>query len=321
MELHHLRVLRELAERGSVSAAAAALHITPSAVSQHLKALQRSAGTPLVTHEGRRVVPTEAGWALAAAAVDVEHAMASARDAIARHAGNTDRVVRVASFPSAARVFLPRLATRFSGHDGPSVTLADHDAAQDDTVAMCGDHDIVIAHRWQVGSPWPSGRVSVCPLLDEPYDVALPAAHPLARQVELAPHDLVDVDWIAGQEGWAPAGIIAAIGAVTGRTPGARHRINDLATAVAMVRDVGGVTLVPRFVGDYLIGDNVVTRPLSGVESRRQVAALSRPDRAVGQAVRAITAALGEIASELRTRHRWLPPAQQPDRAPGPDTG
>lgn len=314
MELHQLRVLRELAERGSVRAAAQALYITPSAVSQHLKALQRSAATPLVTHEGRRLVLTDAGRALAAAAVEVERSMALARNAIHRDAECTDRVVTIAAFPSAGRVFLPRIAARFagagaSGGVGPRVALADHDAAPEQTAALCGDHDVVLAHRWRIDTPWPAGRVSVTALLDEPYDVALPADHPLAQRTQLSPPDLLDVEWIAGQEGWAPAGIITAIGAVAGREPEVRHRINDLATAVALVREVGGVTLVPRFVGDYLVRAGVVTRPLSGVESRREVAALSRPDRAVSVAVAGVVAALLQIAEELRADHHWRPPA------------
>lgn len=327
MELHQLRVLRELAERGSVRAAAEALYITPSAVSQHLKSLQRSAGTPLVTHDGRRLVLTRAGRALAAAAVDVERSMALARNAIERDVREVDRVVSIAAFPSAGQMFLPRIAARFAGMGGmggmdgmdgmdgiggtggPGVALADHDAAPEQAVALCGDYDIVIAHRWRIHSPWPPGQVSVTPLLDEPYDVALPAAHPLAQRPHLRPVDLVDVEWIAGQAGWAPAGIITAIGAVAGREPQVRHRINDLATAVAMVRHIGGVTLVPRFVGDHLLGDGVVTRPLEGVESRREVAAVARPDRGISVAVARVVDALGEVAAQLRADHRWRPPA------------
>lgn len=309
MELHQLRVLRELAERGSVRAAAEALYITPSAVSQHLKSLQRSAGTPLVIHQGRRLVLTDAGRALAAAAVDVERSMAAARNAIDRSRDSADRAVSLAAFPSAGRIFLPRVAARLAA-GGPGLRLADHDASPGETVRICGDYDVVIAHRWRIGGAWPAGRMSVRPLLDEPYDVALPASHELARRVEVTPGDLLDVDWIAGQEGWAAAGIITAVGAVSGCRPRVRHRINDLATAVAMVRDLGGATLVPRFVGDYLLGAGVVTRPLAGVEARREVAALSRPDRAVAAAVTAVTGALEEIAADLRADHRWRPPAR-----------
>ena len=309
MELHQLRVLRELAERGSVRAAAEALYITPSAVSQHLKSLQRSAGRPLVTHEGRRLVLTDAGRALAAAAVEVEESMALARNAIQRDAERVDRVVSIAAFPSAGQLFLPRIAARFASADGPHVALADHDAAPEQTVALCGEYDVVIAHRWRIHRTWPAGHVHVTPLLDEPYDVALPAAHPLAQRPHLRPQDLLSVEWIAGQAGWAPAGIITAIGAVAGEEPQVRHRINDLATAVAMVRDVGGVTLVPRFVGDHLVGDGVVTRPLDGVDAFRQVAALTRPDRRVSVAVACVVDALGEVAAQLRADHRWRPPA------------
>ena len=155
--------------------------------------------------------------------------MALARNAIQRDAERVDRVVSIVAFPSAGQLFLPRIAACFASADGPHVALADHDAAPEQTVALCGDYDVVIAHRWRIHRTWPAGHVHVTPLLDEPYDVALPAAHPLAQRPHLRPQDLLSVEWIAGQAGWAPAGIITAIGAVAGEEPQVRHRINDLA--------------------------------------------------------------------------------------------
>ena len=71
MEVRRLDLLRELSERGSVTAVAEATGRTPSAVSQQLKVLEREAGMPLTERSGRGLVLTSAGHALARSAADV----------------------------------------------------------------------------------------------------------------------------------------------------------------------------------------------------------------------------------------------------------
>lgn len=101
MEVHQLRVLRELGERGSVAAVARALHVTPSAVSQQLTALQRSSRAPLTERCGRRLVLTDAGRALAAAAVDVLGALDRAAHAVDGYLEDPTQPVSLAAFHSA----------------------------------------------------------------------------------------------------------------------------------------------------------------------------------------------------------------------------
>ncbi|GAA2518930.1 hypothetical protein Ahu01nite_093470 [Winogradskya humida] len=102
-------ILRELGDRGSVSAVAAALHLTPSAVSQQLAILQRGAQVPLTRLDGRVLVLTDAGRSLAAAAVDVAAALARAGAAVDAHLTDPTATVRVVAFHSAASAFFPRL--------------------------------------------------------------------------------------------------------------------------------------------------------------------------------------------------------------------
>ena len=78
MDFKRLRILRELADRGTVGATAEAMNVTPSAVSQQLKTLQEELGVVLVEKSGRGVRLTEAGLAMAGAAAEVATAMAKA---------------------------------------------------------------------------------------------------------------------------------------------------------------------------------------------------------------------------------------------------
>ena len=76
MELRHLELLRELSQRGSITADAAATYRTPSAVSQQLRTAERQSGTRLVEPAGRGVRLTDAGRLLAEGGVEVAESMA-----------------------------------------------------------------------------------------------------------------------------------------------------------------------------------------------------------------------------------------------------
>src|SRR4051812_1928956 len=101
MELHQLRILRELGERGSVAGVARALRVTPSAVSQQLSSLQRSSRVPLTERQGRRLALTPAGQALSTAAVEVLAAFDRAEQAVGGYLDDPAGAVSVAAFHSA----------------------------------------------------------------------------------------------------------------------------------------------------------------------------------------------------------------------------
>src|SRR4051795_2545030 len=107
MDAHQLAVLREVAEQGSVTAAAGVLHCTPSAVSQQLKALEATAGTRLVERGGRGIRGTPAGLGLARGAGDVALALERAAAACARFTRRPTGTVRVAVFQSAGQMVPP----------------------------------------------------------------------------------------------------------------------------------------------------------------------------------------------------------------------
>ena len=112
MDVERLRLLRELSERGTVHAAAQAMSLTPSAVSQQLKILQREAGVPLLEPDGRRVRLTDAGRVLVARADEVLAALDRARADMEGYRTTPRGSVRVAMFPSGAAMLLAELITR-----------------------------------------------------------------------------------------------------------------------------------------------------------------------------------------------------------------
>src|SRR5512133_703108 len=109
LDVGQLEVLRELADRGAVTAVAEATHRTPSAVSQQLKVLQRRLGVVLVERVGRGVRLTDAGRTLAGIAVSVSTALAAAETEWQSYRGDVGGTVRLALFPSAGELLVPGL--------------------------------------------------------------------------------------------------------------------------------------------------------------------------------------------------------------------
>ncbi|MFF4958301.1 LysR family transcriptional regulator [Streptomyces sp. NPDC001222] len=291
MDERQLRVLRELGELGSVTAAAEALMVTPSAISQQLRLLQRSVPVPLTEREGRRLVLTPAGRALAAAAIEVEAALARARHSVEEFLGQADGPVSVAAFHSAAAAFWPHLVRALSAPGSPRLTFADEDVPQHDFPLLTREYDIVLAHRLDHAAPWPV-TVSATALLHEPLDVALPAGHPLTAKRRLTPRDVADWPWVTVHDGFPLMATIEAIAAAADRRLHLAHRINEFAVVAEVVAAGAGIALMPRWTARP--HPDVVLRPLVGVSARRHIDALHRPERTARTAVRTV---LGELRS------------------------
>ncbi|WP_377272768.1 LysR family transcriptional regulator [Peterkaempfera sp. SMS 1(5)a] len=299
MDERQLRVLRELGELGSVTAVAEALRVTPSAISQQLRLLQRSIPVPLTEREGRRLVLTQAGQALAGAAIEVETALSRARHTVDEFIDQPDGSVSVAAFHSAAATFYPLLLRSLAAPGRPRLALADEDVAQDRFPQLTRDYDMVVAHRLDHAPPWPR-TVAVTSLLHEPLDVAMPADHPLAARHTVTPEDVADQPWISVHEGFPLLATIEAVAAAAGRRPAVVHRINEFAVVAEVVAAGAGLALMPRWTARP--HPAVVLRPLDGVHARRHIDVLHRPERTARRAVRTVLAELQRAAEAVRDR-------------------
>ena len=294
MHIERLRLLRELGDRGSVAAVAAALRVTPSAVSQQLAALQREVPQPLTARRGRVLALTPAGEALAAASVRVEEALELARGTVDALAGDARRTVTVSAFHSAGLLlFAPLLR----GLDGAvPVALRDADVALERFPGLTADYDLVIAHRLSHDPAWPTERMRAVPLFTEPVDVALHAAHPLAAQAGIRPEQLRDERWVAVHDGFPLAGVLQHWGAMSGSPLRIEHRVNEFSLAAAIVRTGAAMAALPRTTGAALAVDGMVLRPVVGSPIVRHVDVLARPDVLAQAAVRRVLDELLAVA-------------------------
>ncbi|GAA1098200.1 MULTISPECIES: LysR family transcriptional regulator [Tsukamurella] len=286
MDVHRLRILRELADRGTVAATARAMDMTPSAVSQQLKVLAREAGVDLLEPDGRRVRLTDAGLALVVRAESVLGELDRARAEMERYRSTPTGVVRLTLFPSAAELLLPGVLRRAAAA-GVQVLAADADLPGTELPAMLADADVVVAHRDERAPALGGPRIASRILMREPIDLVVPVDHPLAAAGRVDASQLADLDWISVRDGFPVDDVLRSLATLTGVQPRVVQRINDFHTIQAMVAAGLGVALVarhavthPRVRGLEIVGVlaarilEVATRP--GAERRPAVAAVLR---------------------------------------------
>ncbi|WP_313811470.1 LysR family transcriptional regulator [Glutamicibacter sp.] len=277
MELHQLKILRELADLGSVNAVAKALYVSPSAVSQHLAQLQRGFGEPLTRKDGRRLVLTAEGKILAAAAGAVASTLAQASAKIQSQDQDRKTPVKISGFHSIGQtIFAPLLA--FPEGQLPPLHFSDEDVSQQDFPGLTSIYDLVLAHRMPHTAPWPENHVAVIPLAFEPLDIALHRDHPLAKLEQLSPAQVIGERWVVSRSGYSPADVLETIAALAGSAPQIEHRVNDYATAGALVEASGCLGILPRYTARRSLDESVTLRPIKGLNSGRQIDLLVRAE-------------------------------------------
>jgi DNA-binding transcriptional LysR family regulator len=302
MDVRRLELLRELAERGSITAVAAAANRTPSAVSQQLKVLEREAGIALTERSGRGIVLTGAGRVLAQTATDVAVALERA-EALWQDFRDAPRgTVTLTTFPTGGQMLLPGLLTAVSGMPGLDLRCTDQDPLLPDFADLTPDFDIVLADSPGILPSWRERGLVVVRLMDEPLDVALPEGHPLGEKRQLQPRDLIDETWVGVPDGFPYDRILTQIEAVNGTPAVIGQRFLDNGIVEAVVAAGHGIAILPRYTTRDR-ENGLITRPLTGVRAVRQISALLRPDRAERPSVRLTVELLRTEAARFVREH------------------
>ncbi|QLY31289.1 LysR family transcriptional regulator [Nocardia huaxiensis] len=295
MAIERLRVLRELADRGTVAAVAQALSMTPSAVSQQLKVLAREAGVPLLEPDGRRVRLTDAGRALVVRADEVLAAMDRAVAEMDSYRGSPRGQVRVALFPSGAALLLPAVLKELAD-SGVDVVARDEDVPPSEVPRLLADYDVVLTHRDERAASIGGPRVASRVLMREPIDVVVSPDHRLARNGAVVPAELADETWISVHGGFPVDDVLRSIATVTGVQPRIAQRLNDFTVIEAMVATGYGVALMPRYA---VRNPNLVMLRLAGVRAARVYDLATRPNAAKRPAVATVLAAFRTAAQQV----------------------
>jgi len=307
MDVRRLELLRELAERGTITAVAAATNRTASAVSQQLKVLEREAGIALTEPYGRGIVLTGAGRMLAQTATDVAVALERAEALWEDFKQAPSGEVTLTTFPTGGQMLLPGVLTTIADVPGLTLTCSDQDPLLPDFADLTPDFDIVLADSPNMQPSWRERGLAVVRLMTEPLDVALPVGHPLAEKKSISPRDVINETWIGSPVGFPFDQVLQQVSVANGTPARVSQRFLDNGIMESIVAGGHGIAILPRYTTrDHENG--LVTRPLTGIRSERIIVALLRPDRAERPSVRVVIDALRAEAIRVQREHAVAAP-------------
>ncbi|MFJ2752080.1 LysR substrate-binding domain-containing protein [Streptomyces sp. NPDC087297] len=265
LDVRRLRLLRELARRGTIAAVGEALAFSPSAVSQQLTVLEREAGLPLLERTGRRVRLTPAGQNLVRHAEAVLERLEQAEADLAEARGGLSGALRIGAFPTATRAIVPAaLITLARRHPGLEPMVSETDPAAVAHALRAGDLDVALVHEYDFVPAEPEPGLATAPLYGEAMYLAAPAdpAADPAPDPAAAPDPGRTADpepdqgaalraharapWITATPGTLCHAMTVRACQAAGFTPRVRHRVDEFATVLALVAAGQGVAVVPQ---------------------------------------------------------------------------
>ncbi|MEU2394742.1 LysR family transcriptional regulator [Streptomyces sp. NPDC007369] len=319
IEARHLRVLRAVADTGSFSAAARELGCTQPAVSQQMKALEQSAGTPLLIRAGREMRLTQAGAALVRHAAGILAGLTAAEEEVAAIAGLRAGRVRLVSFPSGSSTLVPTaLAAMRAAHPGTRISLVEAEPPRSVEMLRDGDCDVALAFRYAGAEGAPGagagagggggaggGRggsaptaewddLVVRPLLTDRLVGLVPEGHRLAGAERLGMAELADEPWIAGCPRCRRH--LVEVCEAVGFTPRIDFATDDYPAVAGLVGAGLGVAVLPELALESVRAKGVSTLAVEPAVER-EIVALTLPDLARVPAVAATLAELERAAA------------------------
>ena len=303
LDVKRLRILREVAAHGSFSAAAEALYLSQSAVSQQIATLEREVGMKLLerTREGTR--PTDAGRVL------VEHAEAAiarldeAERELAAIAGLEGGEVRVASFPSASATLLTMAVSNFVERH-PKVRLSVTEAEPEESLPQLrsGDVDLALTFDYPALPGEEERDLERTLLLTESMHVALPKTHPSAGESKVRMADLREDVWLSGDCPSSCGEMVLAACRDAGFEPRVGFESDDYHVLQGFVAAGLGVTLLPDLALPTRRSDIVVLPTDPPAPVRRVWAETRRTRSAATDALLGVLVEAGQRFAKQVTR-------------------
>ncbi|UQS24651.1 LysR family transcriptional regulator [Amycolatopsis thermalba] len=291
IDLRRLHVLRAVDHYGTVRAAAEALHFTPSAASQQIRQLGRELGVTLLEPQGRRVRLTPAAQRLLAHADDIQARWELAERDLRADDDEPAGLLRLAGFPVAVTALLaPAAAALVTRHPRLTPRISEAEAGECFDLLFTGDADLALVEAKPDEPPRDRARFDQRSLLDDPFDLLVPAGHRLAARERVDLAEAAREPWIVPSTPCTcRTHVLSACGAA-GFTPDVAHDAVNWDVTIALVAHGLGVALVPRLA--RVPASAAVVRLACEGEPRRKILTVTRPG---GRARPAVAAALAEL--------------------------
>ena len=290
-----LRVLREVAYRGSFSSAAEALSYTQSAVSQQIAALEAETGMALLERHARGVSLTAAGQTLLGHAEGILARLETAESVLSAIAGLRGGRLRMASFPTAGATLMPlAIATFRSSHPDVELSLAEGEPEEIAPRMEAGELDLALLFEFTGETPLKE-NVTRVELLEDPMYLALPRGHALAGRERLRLQDLKEEAWVQTSRSSPCARHVVRCCHAAGFEPNVSFESDDYQTVQGLVAAGVGVALIPELALS-VVREDVAIRALSPGPPVRQVIAAAPAGARLVPAAPAMLGVLAEAA-------------------------
>jgi DNA-binding transcriptional LysR family regulator len=302
LSVRRLQVLREVGRARSLSAAAAALSYTPSAVSQQITALEREVGAALVDRGPHGARLTDAGRALVRHADEILGRIADAEEELQAIAGLQTGRLRLGAFSTAGAVLAPRAVVGFrEKHPGVDVRLTELDPDEAIAQLRARELDLALIYEFPVEEVPPLGGLDYVHLLDDRLYIALPQGHRLARRSRLSLGELADESWVQGVYRGSTLHVLPGACRAAGFEPNIVFRSDDHMAVQGFVAAGLGVAVVPQLTLPTARAD-IAIRPLEveGDLLTRRVGAAMPAGRYRGPAAAAMVEILENVCRGLR---------------------
>lgn len=245
-----LHVLRVVSELGTITAAAAALHLTASAVSQQLRGLSHDLGVALHEPDGRRVRLTPAAHLLLRHADDLAERWERARGELQAQQDHTGGLLRLSGFPSSLDMLvLPAARWLRDAEPHLDVRIAQVETGAAFERLMLDEVDIAVTLPSLIGPSLDDPRFAQQHLLDDPLDLIVPADHRLAGRASVALDEVAREPWVLAARGTCDQhDVVAAVCLAAGFSPRIAHEVTDWPLVASLVGNGFGISLKPRLV-------------------------------------------------------------------------
>jgi DNA-binding transcriptional LysR family regulator len=272
LSVPRLKVLKEVAYRGTISAAASSLSYTQAAISQQIATLESETGMTLLERHPRGVTLTAAGQTLVGHAEGILGRLEAAETALSSIAGLRGGRLRMASFPTAGATLMPLAIASFrSSYPDVELTLSEDEPEVIMPRLRAGELDLALLYEF-AGEIAPREDMTRVDLLEDPMYLALPREHRLAKRARLKLEDLKGESWVQTARSSPCARHVVRCCHAAGFEPNVAFQSDDYQTVQGLVAAGVGVALIPELALS-VVREDILIRALSPSPPVRQVIA------------------------------------------------
>jgi LysR family transcriptional regulator, hydrogen peroxide-inducible genes activator len=286
LKLKDLRYLVAVADTRHFGRAAERCFVSQPTLSTQLKKLEDYLGVQLIERQPKRVALTAAGEAIVARARRILEASDEVVTLARSHRDPLAGVLRIAMLPTIGPYLLPRVA-RYIRKALPRLDLRlyEYPTAAMLTKLRAGEIDLGI-----LALPVDLDGLEARDLYDEPFMVAVPATHPLAKRNSIRVQDLHAETLLLLEDGHCLRDQALEVCSQAGVHEKQDFRATSLETLRQMVATGAGVTLLPELAtqGAYRQARGVVVRPFVRPAPVRRIGGVWRKTSARHAAIAAV---------------------------------